>query len=342
MKYSQTISTQRNNKERIFLIVCLAALIVSVILGVCFGSVKIPVAEFFSALFSEENTVNYRIINAVRVPRVIASVLAGSALAVSGVIIQAVLENPLAAPSIIGVNSGAGFFAVLAMALFPYNSAIVPAAAFFGAMISVAVVYVIARKNGASKITLVLAGVAVGNLLSAGINTITTFFPDVLTGANAFRIGGVAGITIEKLTPAWIYIVIGIFISVLLSHELDILSLGDKTAKSLGMNVKFIRFAVLMTAAMLAGVAVSFSGLISFVGLIVPHITRYFVKSGNFRLILGASMLGATFVTFCDLLSRVLFSPYEIQLGIVISYIGVPFFIYLIMKKRGGRHGDKS
>ena len=341
MKYSQNISIRKNNKELMFLLLCFIALISSIILGICIGSVRIAVPEFFSALISDENTVNYRIITAVRIPRVLASVLAGSALAVSGVIIQAVLENPLAAPSIIGVNSGAGFFAVLAMALFPHHSALVPAAAFLGAMVTVSVVYLIARKNGASKITLVLAGIAVGNLLSAGINTITTFYPDALTGANAFRIGGVAGVTIGKLTPAWIYIVAGILISVLLSHELDILSLGDKTARSLGMNVKFIRFLVLMTAAMLAGVAVSFSGLLSFVGLIVPHITRYFIKSGNLRLIIGAAMLGAAFVTICDLLSRVLFSPYEIQLGIVISYIGVPFFIYLIMKKRGGRHGDK-
>ncbi|MPM65971.1 Iron-uptake system permease protein FeuB [bioreactor metagenome] len=227
------------------------------------------------------------------------------------------------------------------MALFPYDAWLVPAAAFLGAMITVAVVYLIARKNGASKITLVLAGVAVGSLLNAGINTITTFYPDALTGANAFRIGGVAGITIAKLTPAWIYIIVGILLSILLSHELDILALGDKTARSLGMNVKHIRFAVLMTSGMLAGVAVSFSGLLSFVGLIVPHIARYFIKSGNLRLIIGASMLGGAFVTVCDLLSRVLFSPYEIQLGIVISYIGVPFFIYLIMKKKGGRHGDK-
>ncbi len=336
MKSSQTISTQRNNKERLFLLICFTLLVASIILGVCFGSVRIPVKEFFSAVYKAENTVNYRIIKAVRIPRVLASVLAGSALAVSGVIIQAVLENPLAAPSIIGVNSGAGFFAVLAMALFPYNTALIPAAAFLGAMLSVAVVYMIARKNGASKITLVLAGVAVGNLLSAGINTITTFYPDSLTGANAFRIGGVAGITIAKLTPAWIYIVVGILLAVLFSNELDILSLGDKTAKSLGMNVKFIRLAVLMIGAMLAGVAVSFSGLISFVGLIVPHISRYFIKSGNLRLIIGAAVLGGAFVTICDLLSRVLFSPYEIQLGIVISYIGVPFFIYLIMKKRGG------
>ena len=128
----------------------------------------------------------------------------------------------------------------------------------------------------------------------------------------------------------------------LLSHELDILSLGDRTAKSLGMNVKAVRFILLLSAALLAGAAVSFAGLLSFIGLIVPHIARHFVKSGNFRLIPASALLGAVFVTLCDLISRTLFAPYEIQLGIIISYIGVPFFIYLIMKKRGGRHGDRA
>ena len=342
MNYSQTISEKRNKIEKVFLLSCLVSLIIACLLGICLGSVRISVSEFLTAILSGNDTVNSRIIFAVRIPRVLSAVLAGSSLAVSGVIIQSVLENSLAAPSIIGVNSGAGFFAVLAMALFPHNTALVPAAAFIGAVVTVMAVYLIAVKNGASKITLVLAGVAVGNLLSAGINTITTFFPDSLNGINSFKIGGVMGMTLSKLSPAWIYIAIGLLASMLLSHELDILSLGDRTARSLGMNVKAIRFILLMAAALLAGAAVSFAGLLSFIGLIVPHIARYFIKSGNIRLIPAAAMLGAAFVAFCDLLSRILFAPYEIQLGIVISYIGVPFFIYLIMKKKGGRHGDRA
>ena len=342
MKYSQTISTEKNKKELIFITICIVALIMSILLGVCLGATRIPVSDFFKALLDNDDSTNSRIIYAVRLPRVVASVLAGAALAVSGVEIQSILENPLAAPSIIGINSGAGFSAVLAMALFPNKFSLIPTAAFIGAMVTVGTVYIIARKKGASKITLVLAGIAVGNLLNAGINTITTFFPDALTASNSFKVGSVAGITFGKLTPAWIYIVVGIALAFVFSNELDILALGDKTAKSLGMNVKLIRFIMLITAAMLAGAAVSFSGLLSFVGLIVPHIVRFFVKSGSRRLITASAFLGGAFVTFCDLLSRLLFAPYEIQLGIVISYIGVPFFIYLIMKKKGGRHGDKA
>lgn len=342
MKYSETVSAERNRIERTFILIGVALVLVSAVLGICMGSVKIPFSELIEAVISGGQTVNSRIILYARVPRVAASILAGSALAVSGVIIQAVLENPLAAPSIIGVNSGAGFFAVLAMALFPRNMAAVPAAAFLGAVVTVLAVYAIAVKNGASKITLVLAGVAVSNLLTAGINTITTFFPDALNGISSFRIGGVEGITMEKLSLAWIYILIGLTISMLLSHELDILALGDRTAKSLGMNVKAIRLVLLLSSALLAGAAVSFAGLLGFIGLIVPHMARHFIKSGNTRLIPASALLGASFVTFCDMLSRVLFAPYEIQLGIVVSYIGVPFFIYLIMKKRGGRHGDRN
>ncbi len=342
MKYSETISADRDRTEKIFIAVCALLVILAAVLGICLGSVKIPVSELFEAIISGGETVNSRIILYARVPRVAAAALAGCALAVSGVIIQAVLENPLAAPSVIGVNSGAGFFAVLAMALFPQNSAAVPTAAFLGAVVTVLAVYAIAVKSGASKITLVLAGVAVSNLLTAGINTVTTFYPDALNGISSFKIGGVSGITLEKLSPAWIYIVIGIVIAMLLSHELDILALGDRTAKSLGMNIKTIRLVLLVSSALLAGAAVSFAGLLSFIGLIVPHMARHFIKSGNARLIPASALMGAAFVIFCDMLSRFLFAPYEIQLGIVVSYIGVPFFIYLIMKRKGGRHGDRN
>lgn len=342
MKCSYTISSDRNKSEKTFLFLCIIALVLSAVMGICAGSVKVSLGEFFSAVMSGGESLDSRIILYSRLPRVLAGILAGSALAVSGVIIQSVLENPLAAPSIIGVNSGAGFAAVIAMALLPGNISAVPTASFIGAILTVMLVYLIAVKNGASKITLVLAGVAVSNLMNAGINTVTTFFPDSLGGITSFKIGGVMGMTLEKLNPAWIYILIGLVLALFLSKELDVLALGDKTARSLGMNVRMIRFVLLFNASLLAGAAVSFSGLLSFIGLIIPHIARHFVKSGNTRLIAASALLGGAFVTFCDLISRVIFTPYEIELGIIVSYIGVPFFIYLIMKKRGGRHGDRA
>ena len=245
MKFSDMVSSERNKTEKTFLIICLLAVILSAILGICAGSVKVSLSEFISSVISGIDNLDSRIILYSRIPRVLACLLSGSALAVSGVIIQSVLENPLAAPSIIGVNSGAGFAAVIAIALFPDNISAIPAAAFIGAVLTVMLVYLIAVKNGASKITLVLAGVAVSNLMNAGINTVTTFFPDSLGGITSFKIGGVMGITLEKLNPAWIYILVGLTLAILLSKELDVLSLGDKTARSLGMNVKMMRFVLL-------------------------------------------------------------------------------------------------
>ena len=324
----------------VLITVCVAAVIVSAVLALCFGAVELSPSELFGALTDGGTTANGRIMLYVRIPRVLGTLLCGSSLAVSGRIIQSVLGNPLASPNIIGVNAGAGFFTVLCSALFPSISSALPFTAFFGALLTVMTVYLIARKTGASKITLVLSGVAVGSLLNAGIDTVTTFFPDVLSGITAFKIGGVSGITLEKLFPAWIIIAVGILLAIMLSHELDVLSLGDITAQSLGMNVKLMRFILLTIAAALAGAAVSFCGLIGFVGLIVPHIAGNLSGNENRITIPVCAMLGAAFVTVCDLVSRTLFAPYEIPLGIVISYIGVPFFIYLLLKRKGGRHGD--
>ena len=323
----------------IILIICFILLILSALAGICFGSVNLSPCEVLFGLIDGSATADGRIIYCVRLPRVMAAVLAGSALAVSGTIIQSVLGNPLASPNIIGVNSGAGFFTVLCMAVFPMTPELYPTAAFAGALGAVMTVYFISRKTGASKITLVLAGVAISSLFSAGTDTITTFFPDTLTGISAFKIGGVGSVTIEKLMPAWIYIIVGILAAIFMSHEIDILSLGDSTAHTLGMNVKLIRFILLMISALLAGSAVSFAGLLGFVGLIVPHAARRIIGNESKCLIPACALLGGTFVTVCDLLSRTVFAPHEIALGIVISYIGVPFFIYLLLKKKGGRHG---
>ncbi|MFA5658013.1 MAG: iron ABC transporter permease [Oscillospiraceae bacterium] len=321
---------------------CFILVILTSVLGICFGAVNLSASELIDGILTGAKTPNGRIVLYSRLPRVLGTALAGSSLAVSGAIIQSVLGNPLASPNIIGVNSGAGFFTVLCLALFPSAYKLLPAAAFLGAIISVMTVYLIARKTGASKITLVLAGVAIASLFNAGINTVTTFFPDSLSGINAFKIGGVTGLTLDRLSPAWAFITIGIIAALLLNHELDILSLGDKTAQSLGMNVRLIRFLLLMISALLAGAAVSFAGLIGFVGLIVPHISRHFVGNESRFLIPVCALSGAAFVTLCDIISRTLFAPYEIALGIVISYIGVPFFIGLLLKKRGGRHSDKN
>lgn len=317
-------------------ILCLSIIgfFVSVFMSLVVGSVKINIIDLISDI-SHNNISNiYKIFVYVRLPRVIASILAGMALSVSGLIIQTVLANSLAGPNIIGINAGAGLCTALCYAFFPENYAIVPIAGFFGAIISVLFVYVIAKKTGSSRINIILIGVAINSFLSAGIKTINTIFPDAMLNSSYFNIGGLSGVTIKKIMPAGIYIVIAIVVVFLFSVEMDIIGLGDDTAKSLGLNAEKYRFILLLLSAVLAGAAVSFVGLLGFVGLIIPHIARFFVGTESRKLIPICLILGATFTNFCDLLSRVLFSPYELPTGIIMSAIGAPVFVWLIIKRK--------
>lgn len=321
------------------LLCCFSALAAAAFMGIAFGAVSLSPKEVLDGIMDGEATANGRIIYCVRLPRVLGGFLAGAALAVSGAVIQAVLGNPLASPNIIGVNAGAGFAVVLSLAIFPTTFGVRSLAAFIGALAAVMLVYFIARKTGASKITLVLAGVAFSSLFNAGTDTVTTFVPDTLSGLSDFRIGGLEGISLGVLSPAWVLIIAGIAAIILLGHDIDVLALGDSTAFTLGMNVKLLRFVLLTLAALLAGAAVSFSGLLGFIGLIIPHIAEKLTGSSHTLKIPVCALMGAVFTSMCDLLARTLFAPHEIALGIVVSYIGVPFFIYLLLRKKGGKHG---
>lgn len=330
-----------NRRIKIVFIASVTLLAVSSLAGIFLGAVELSPAGVLSDIFQKGLSKGEKILLYVRLPRVLGSLLAGAALAVSGAVIQSVLGNPIAAPNIIGVNAGAGFFTVLCLALFPNRPSYLPVAAFIGALAAVTAVYIAARKTGASKMTLVLSGVAVSSLMNAASDTVITLFPKALTGFSAFKSGSVSGLSLSRLFPAWIYIFAGITAALLLSHDLDILSLGDKTAQSLGLNVPLMRFVFLGAAALLAGAAVSFSGLIGFVGLIVPHIVRRASGTAENRTVIPlCAILGGAFVNICDIISRTVLPPYELPLGICISYIGAPFFMYLLIRKKGGRHGD--
>ncbi|GHU37982.1 hypothetical protein FACS1894105_11100 [Clostridia bacterium] len=254
-------------------------------------------------------------------------------------VIQTVLNNPLASPGIIGVNAGAGFMTAMCGVLFPRAVTFIPLAAFIGALTAVLFVYGIAKKAGASKMTLILSGVAVGSLMTAGINTVTTLIPDALSGMHAFQTGGFAGVTTRILIPAGAFIIIATAAVIAFGGELEVLGLGESVALSLGLNVRFYRFLFLILAAALAGAAVSFAGLLGFVGLIVPHIARMIVK-GSKRLTLAVSaLIGASFLILCDTASRTLFAPFELPVGILISFLGVPFFLWILFRRVKERHG---
>lgn len=339
MRHWQTSSTKKHHKG-IFLAVLLGLTAVSAVLSVCFGAVALGPIEIWNALFSGGNTTSGQIILFARLPRVCGCLLAGAALAVSGAVIQAVLHNPLAAPNIIGVNSGAGLMVALCCALWPTAVAAVPFAAFLGALGGVFLVLFIAERTGASRMTLVLAGVAVSAMFSAGIDAVVTFVPEALNGYTDFRIGGMSNLSMDRITPAFWMILVAMLVVFSLAGELDILLLGTETARSLGLPAKPLRLLLLALAAALAGAAVSFAGLLGFVGLIVPHIMRRLLGEESLPLLVSSALGGAAMLTLCDLISRVLFAPYELPVGIVLALVGGPFFIWLLLRQRGGRIHD--
>ncbi len=304
------------------------------------GSVPLSLKEIAAVLTGQGEQSHTNILLFVRLPRVAACALAGGGLAVSGVIIQNVLGNPLAGPNIIGVNAGAGFAVVLCSALFPLSYRLVPCAAFMGALAAMLLIYFLARKTGASRVTLILAGVCVNSMFNSASDVVHTFGDNTLTGTYGFRLGGFGFINGNVLFPAGIVILACILAACLLADELEVLSLGEQVASSVGMNIKIFRFLFLVLASALAGAVVSFAGLLGFVGLLAPHIARRLIGEECRHLLPFSALFGAVFVMLCDLAARTLFIPYEIPTGILLSFIGAPFFLYLLFRQKRRRSHD--
>ncbi|MBQ8496506.1 MAG: iron ABC transporter permease [Clostridia bacterium] len=300
-----------------------------------FGASEISFSDALRSLISgDTGNTDFRILFYIRLPRALGAFLAGASLAVSGIIIQAVLNNPMAAPNLIGVNAGAGFFVILTMAIFRGLLPYLPFAAFLGALLTALLIYAISALTDAGKITVTLVGIAVGSILTAGINTVKTLFPDSVYDVSGFLIGGLSSVNFASVLPAGAMIVPALLIAFLFSGKLDALSLGAEVAGGLGIRVRNARLLWLTLAAVLAGAAVSFAGLIGFVGLIVPHVMRKFVGSTHRYLIPLSVFGGGTFLLTADILSRILFIPYELPVGILLSLVGGPFFIFLILTER--------
>lgn len=329
-------SSRTGSRGRLFIFAavgCALAALISLLLG---ASPVSPARLWEILTTGDVASAAGRIFWYARLPRTVACLAAGAGLSVSGAILQAVLANPLAAPNIIGVNAGAALAVTLASAVAVSGWGF-SLAAFFGALLAVFLVVMLAKLTGASRLTVVLAGVAVNALLNAVSETLRTVFPDAAMSAIDFRIGGFASVAAERLWPAALIILVGVILTLALSNEMDILSLGETTAHGLGLPVKTYRSILLGLAALLAGASVSFSGLLGFVGLVVPHLARQLVGADSRFLIPMSALCGSCLVTLCDVLARALFSPYELPAGIFLAAIGVPFFLVLLLRQRGGR-----
>ncbi len=335
MKNCMNCSVKKRSDIKVIFLLAVLFSVLSIFLSLCLGSVRISFMELWDAVQNgADSGVSGRIFWYARLPRTFACMLAGAGLAVSGVIIQNVLANHLASPGIIGVNAGAGLSVTICCACGLLSGWAIAFAAFFGSLFAVLLVAFTAQKVGASKSTVIMGGVAVNSFLTALSEAITTLVPEAGVQTADFRVGGFSAVAYTRLIPAGILIAAGLFFVFTLSNELDVMALGEDMAQGLGLSVKKMRTLFLGLAAMLAGASVSFAGLLGFVGLIVPHIARKFVGSENRYLLPFSAILGGTFVTFCDLIARTAFSPYELPVGILLSFIGGPFFIFLLLKRR--------
>ena len=309
-------------------------LFILVLLSLCLGAVRLSVKDVFAVFFSESSLSARNIVLYVRLPRTIAGIAGGAALSLSGAIIQSVLRNPLGSPNVVGVNSGALFFLLLSTLFFHGNVFVLPLSAFLGAVFASSLVCVLGSKAGGSKYTVILSGVVLNTLFTALSDVVQVFAPDSIYARGAFRIGSLSLVQPKILLPAVVCIVLSFVASLFLSDSLDVLSLGDEEAASLGLNVKSTRVICLVVASLLAGSSVSFSGLIGFVGLIVPHVVRSFSPSAMRFVLPLCALGGAVLVLLCDLVSRLLFAPYELPVGILLSILGGSFFVFLLLKKR--------
>ena len=327
----------RKNKIAYIYCIALILLLLSVILGAGIGATKIDLWTSLSEIIKgHTDGSEARILLYVRLPRVLGALVCGMALAVSGAVIQGVLANRLASPSMIGVNAGAGLAVTLCSAFGRIGGWPLSLLSFVGAFATVMVVSLGAKKWGASRGTILLMGIALNAFLGAISDTVTTFKPEVSVMSNDFKIGDFSTVTYAKVLPAAALILISVFFLITLSNELDVLTLGDENAKGLGLNTGVMRVLFLLLSALLAGAAVSVCGLLSFVGLLVPHAVRRMASSEAKHLIPLCALFGAGFVALSDTLARVLFAPYELPVGIIMAFLGAPFFIFILLRGKGG------
>lgn len=318
-------------------------------LATAFGSVSIPIKKVFAMMGSNIPglnkivTTNWSkaqevIVLQIRLPRVLLALLVGAGLSVSGVLFQGTLRNPLADPYVIGVSSGASLGAALGLLVFIPRGVVgfnaLPFFAFTGALLTAIAVAYIGKQSGRLEPTsLLLAGVAIGAFLTALVSLLMVLQIQNLQDVYLWLMGSLSGRGWKHFWVALPYVFVGIIVALWLARDLNIYLLGEETAHSLGIDVQKLQRIVLVTGSLVAAACVSVTGVIGFVGLMVPHTLRLILGAEHKKLIFHSVWVGAIFLLLADTLARTIFSPIELPVGIITAFIGGPFFIYLL--KRG-------
>ncbi len=310
------------------------------VLSVLYGTKSISYSTVWNSLFHlDGDNIDHLIIRTSRIPRVAGALLIGAFLAVSGALMQGMTRNYLASPSIMGISDGSVFAITLCMVFLPGASSMTMILySLAGSMLGAALVFGTAKllPGGASPLSLAVLGTIIGTFLGGVSQALATYFQisqNISFWYNA-RLHMMDPALIKLAIP---FAVVGLALGLMMARSVTMLSLGDETAAGLGLKVTVVKGLTMLSVVILTGISVAIAGKIAFVGLIIPHITRYLIGQDYRKIIPFSAFLGALFLAACDLISRFVNFPFETPIGVVTALFGVPFFLYLIKTRGGGQ-----
>lgn len=320
------------------IVVLFALSIAAIVVCVGIGTIEFTPREVIRAIFTDDGSPSRLIVWNLRLPRILTGGLVGICLALSGCVLQGVMRNNLASPSTIGVTGGASFVGYLTLVAFPAYSYLLPVGSIVGAFVTTMLIYALAYQKGVSPVRMILSGMAVSALFGAFNDIIKTLFAESLGNASGFLVGGLNGCGWGSFRMILPYALAGMVVCLFLPSKMNILMLGDETANSLGLRTELFRFILIAVSSLLSGAAIAAVGMLSFVGLIVPHIARILVGSDYRYLFPASTLLGFSLIVICDTIGRVIMPPGEVPVSIIISFIGAPFFLFLLRSR--GKEGN--
>lgn len=316
------------------------SLIIFILVFICsliLGAAQISINDVWLSIFSQSNSESITILRELRIPREVGAIAVGSALAVSGAIMQGITKNPLADPGLLGLTAGGNFALAIALAFMPsLNYFGIMITCFIGAALGTLLVFGISfiKGNSLSPLKLVLAGAAISTFLTAAAEGIGLFFK-VSKNISMWTSGGLIGTNWSQLQLIIPFIFLGILVSIILSKQLSILSLSEEVAIGLGQQIKYIKAILFIVITILAGASVALVGNMAFIGLMIPHIVRIIVGTDYRRIIPMSAIFGATFMVIADTLGRTLYAPLETSVAAIVTVLGLPFFLFIVNK--GGK-----
>ncbi len=326
--------TLSNSKKICMILTTVFVLCFTILISLRIGSIDISFKELIDGMFLSKQSNNFLIIRDLRMPRVLSAVLIGGNLAVAGALLQTTMKNPLADPGIIGISSGASLGAIAVMVIFTDLIKYKIIIAFIGGIIAACLVYLIGEDKGFSPVRIILAGVCVNSILNALSSMVTVFNSAGVSSIQTWLLGSLVNVTWNDFKILALYTIVGIALCLLVIKSCDLMGLGDKTAQSLGLNVNRVRVMITFVAVFLTSISTGVGGVISFVGLVIPHICRFLIGSSHKFLIPFRYFMGGFLLLVADTVSRNIFRPYEIPVGLTMCLVGGPFFIYILRRSK--------